>query len=680
MNKPAMRLATRGLMVAAALAAVLPLAAQSPVGDWALLSQTIDTVRTRATADEKRECERRDAALRTWTRIQQDGKSKPDAVGKAAAAHQEAATACDLARERRASADALWERLNATVGRPCVPGMQEACPQAQLAAELFGAVHRQPVRNARASSDGAPETAPRPPTAPRTVQPGSDSARAAARSASAASASAAVAVSAAEAASSSASAAAKSAEWASAQAPDAPKFCVVKDGNKRLIDPTVAAKDRPSDKDFRALLASAAAAQASVKDLRQKTGDAFAKGDDAAKVGLDAAAAAELRLEGNRTSRQSALDTTEQGMVAFESAFSARKATSRAQSASNGLVRCALQLAVCRLDGRCELTQKDAYDQALDAQKQLSDALEKGADEVAAAKVAIRGQELAGLSPEQAKRKGRYLDLLDKNPDAKALVGGDAALISASKAGTEGVIRLSLARLGVDSARRLTLLLSAPLNGGDEATVYERRADKLSARPNFKLAWNGVTLLDKPDALISYGLTATIGRGSQTYIDPTKPEQLKLGTKPRGLGLTATLIRDERGLHTLGVERQRTWEPGKPRVVCPLPATGDTSVRCLSGPLGVPTQLEATVSTYSYRRKTTFLGDALGLGIEATYNDKSREFDLSIPIYFIQGSGDTKGELNAGIRIGLVNKRDPANGRDTSFGLFVSSPFKIGGQ
>jgi len=103
-------------------------------------------------------------------------------------------------------------------------------------------------------------------------------------------------------------------------------------------------------------------------------------------------------------------------------------------------------------------------------------------------------------------------------------------------------------------------------------------------------------------------------------------------------------------------------------------------VRCLSGRLGTPTPLEATVSTYSYHRKTTFLGDSLGLGVEATYNDKSREFDLSIPIYFIQSSDSTKSELNAGIRIGLVNKRDPANGRDTSLGLFVSSPFKIGGN
>lgn len=680
MNKPAMRLATRGLMVAAALAAVLPLAAQSQLGGWALLSQTIDTVRTRATADEKRECERRDAALRTWTRIQQDSKSKPDAVGKAAAAHQEAVTACASASERRASADVLWERLNATVGQPCVPGMQEACPQAQLAAELFGAGQRQPVRNARAGSDKAPETAPPSPTVPRPVQPGSDSARAAARSASAASASATVAVSAAAAAATSAVAAAESASAASAAAFGRPSMICTDKEPPQPITAADAAKNAPSPEEFKALLAKATAAQASVKDLRQKTGDAYAIGDGAAKVGLDAAAAAELRLEGNRASRQRALDLTEQGAEAFNAALKSRGATGEAQIASNTLVRCALQLAVCRLDGLCKMTQRDAFDKAETAAKQLAVALDRGTKAVASAKADSLKQDLIDLTPEQAKNKVRYLELLDKNPDAKALVGEDAALISASKGKTEGVVRLSLARLGVDSARRLTLLLSAPLNGGDEATVYERRADKLSARPNVKLAWNGVTLLDKPDALISYGLTATIGRGSQTYIDPTKPEQLKLGTKPRGLGLTATLIRDERGLHTLGVERQRTWEPGKTGVVCPLPATDATSVRCLSGSLGMPTQVEATVSTYSYRRKTTFLGDALGLGIEATYNDKSREFDLGIPIYFIQGSGETKNELNAGIRIGLVNKRDPANGRDTSFGLFVSSPFKIGGN
>jgi hypothetical protein len=660
MNKLAGRLAVRGLMAAVALAAVVPLAAQSPVGDWALLSQTIDTARTRATADEKRECERRDAALRSWVRIQQDRASKPDAAGKASAAHQEAASTCASARERRVKADALWERLNAVVGQRCEPGAPAACPQALLAAELFGSAAQRPPGDAAARIATPPAAVP--PASPTVIVAPSPAPQSAPVAAGAA------------------SAAASAAEVAAAAAAAAidPKVCAV-EKKPTLFTSAEAAKDQPSDEDFKALLAKAAAAQASVKDLKQKTGDAFAIGDGAAKVGLDAAAAAELRLEGNRASRRRALDLTEQGAVAFNAAFASRGATGRAQAASNTLVRCALQLSVCRLDGLCMFTQKDAYDKAVAAEDVLAKALKLGTDEVASAKAEKQKQDLIDLTPKQAERKLRYLDLLDKNPDAKALVGDDAALISASKGKTEGVIRLSLARLGFDNARRLALQLSAPLTDG-EATVAERRADRLSARPKVTLAWNGVTLLDKPDALISYGLTATIGRDSQTYIDPTKPEQLKLGTKPRGLGLTATLIRDERGLHTLGVERQRTWEPGKAGVVCPLPAAGATSVRCLSGRLGEPTILEATVSTYSYRRKTTFLGDALGLGIEATYNDKSREFDLGIPIYFIQGSGDTKKELNAGIRIGLVNKRDPANGRDTSIGFFVSSPFKLGGD
>jgi hypothetical protein len=669
MNKLAGRLAVRGLMAAAALAAVVPLAAQSPVGDWALLSQTIDTARTRAMVDEKRECERRDAALRSWVRVQQDSKSQPDAAVKASSTHQEAASTCAAARERRVKADALWERLNAVVGQRCEPGAPAACPQALLAAELFGSAAQRPPGDAAARISTPPASEP---PAPPTVTPSTtpEPARVAARAAPAAADSAAVAASAAASATSTAALAAAAARR--------PMACTVKDDSP-LLTPAEAAKDQPSDKDFKALLAKAAKAQASVKDLKQKTGDAFAIGDGAAKVGLDAAAAAELRLEGNRASRQRALDLTEQGAVAFNAALASRGATGDAQIASNALVRCALQLAVCRLDGLCKLTQKDAYDKAEAAAKQLADALDEGAKAVASAKAESRKQDLIDLSPKQAERKLRYLDLLDKNPDAKALVGDDAALISASKGKTEGVIRLSLARLGFDNARRLALQLSAPLTDG-EATVAERRADRLSARPKVTLAWNGVTLLDKPDALISYGLSATIGRDSQTYIDPTTPEQLKLGTKPRGVGLTATLIRDERALHTLGVERQRTWEPGKAGVVCPLPAAGATSVRCLSGRLGTPTPLEATVSTYSYHRKTTFLGDSLGLGVEATYNDKSREFDLSIPIYFIQSSDSTKSELNAGIRIGLVNKRDPANGRDTSLGLFVSSPFKIGGN
>jgi hypothetical protein len=668
MNKPAMRLATRGLMVAAALAAVLPLAAQSPVGDWALLSQTIDTARTRATTDEKRECERRDAALRNWMRIQQDRQSKPDATAKAQAAHQEAAATCNAARERRAQADGLWERLNSAVGKPCERGTSAACPQAELAAELFGSPAPRPPADTRAGTARSPDPAASPaPTVKLSFSPASESARVAASTSAALTAPAATEASA---------SAAESA--ASAAAPNERLMCKV-EKNRLPLDPVEANKDEPSEKDFRALMTKAATAQARVRELKQLSGDVFSVGDGAAKAGLDAAAAAELRLEGNRTSRQVALNRAEQGSVAFDAAFASKEAIGQAQTASNTLVRCSLQLAVCRLDGHCKMPQKEAYENAVVAERQLDYAIKEGEAKVKSAKAESRKQELAGLAPEQAERHNRYLDLLDKNPNAKALVGDDAALISASQGKTEGVIRLSLARLGFDNARRLSLLLSAPLNNG-EATVAERRADRLSARPKVTLAWNGVTLLDKPNALISYGLTATIGRGSQTYIDPTKPEQLKLGTKPRGLGLTATLIRDERGLHTLGVERQRTWEPGKAGVVCPLPATDATSVRCLSGSLGMPTQVEATVSTYSYRRKTTFLGDALGLGIEATYNDKSREFDLGIPIYFIQGSGETKNELNAGIRIGLVNKRDPANGRDTSFGLFVSSPFKIGGN
>lgn len=628
-------------LIATAVVAVLaplPLAAQEPLGDWAVLTQTIDALRSRALAAEKASCTRRDQALRDWARIKQDARAKPDAVERAAAAQREAASACELARQQLARANVLWEDLQRSVGQSCNAANKGSCPQAELAARVFGMPASETVIPPAAA-------APTPP-AQRLAGP------------------------------------ATATTPAPAPAPALVAAVEGKPGESPASSPapSPAAEKPPSEEEFQALMKTAAGAQAVVNKLKTQRQPAFDRGDQAAQRGLEAAVTAELNLGGNRETRLRALDKVEQGQNSRDAAFVGNGATAEAQSCANRLVRHALDLAICRLDGQCKLPQAQSYKFAKEAAAQLETLVKEAEGRFTTVKNEYWKQDLVGLSDKDRATKLAYLQLLDTNPDAKALVGGNAALIEANSGDTEGTIRLSLKRTGIAELRRFSLSFSAPLNDDREATIAQRRADKLSARPSVGVAWSGVSIPEGWGLLASYGLTARIGRSSQRYINDAVPSFAELSTKPREIGLGLTVIMTERSTHSLKVTRQRTWEAGKNSVICPAPAASAPSVSCLQGNLGLPTQQEATVSTYDYRRRTSLLGESIGLGVSAVYNGQSREMDVSIPIYFIPKAESTSDEINAGIRINLVNKKNPEAGRAASVGFFVSTPFSLGGN
>jgi hypothetical protein len=438
--------------------------------------------------------------------------------------------------------------------------------------------------------------------------------------------------------------------------------------------PLRAAADDGKKDSVQAALLDAAGAQARVAKAKAEAEGAYAVGDKAASVGLEAAAQASPIAAGHEVSRARARDLAAQGERAREAAMRSERLKGQAQREANLLVEQALELAQCRAGGPCEEGVDTTLAKVQAASKRLENSVGSITEDFLAAKKLRWAQDTHDLSGDRLVRALRYLQLMDDNPDAKALVGEDAAFFSASNKGTEAVIRLSLKRTGIGFLRRSNLAFSAPLSDG-EATLLERRADRMSARPNVRFTSNAVAVPTSGYLVASYGLTASAGRQTLSYVDPAKLGELsKLATKPVSLGLAGTLIWDERSAHSISVERQRTWDEGDATITCPLPASGASSVSCLSGQLGLPRQTLGTVSKYGYRRKVTLFGAPSGFAMNLEYDAATRLFDVSLPVYLIQNA-DKPGELNAGIRLGWGNKS-----RGNNIGIFVSTPFSLGGS
>jgi hypothetical protein len=425
------------------------------------------------------------------------------------------------------------------------------------------------------------------------------------------------------------------------------------------------------------LLKAAEGAQAKVAKLKSETAAAFSIGDEGASLALQRAQLPAPAGADAPTAAQAA--AVKAGLLARTASVEAERAKSAAQVASNELVDVALQLARCnKADSRCAPGQdvRSLETRASAASARLDAALALGEASFKNARLARWTVQTSDLVASEQDRAVRFLSLIEDNADAKALFGQDAAFLSASTAGSEATLRISLSGRQSTSVNRFNLSFSAPLNTSDKRTnLWQREADGLSGRPSVRLSWNRFFLPSgSPWAFSALGLTAATARGSLNYVDSADPSALKsFRTSPASAGLQLVASPLEKGaLHTLRIERERSYDAASASgITCPAtPAAGATVLNCLTGSVGLPMRKWATVSTYDYRQQGTRSFD---LGVSVSHNAARDLTDVFIPVYFIQsGDKDATGKRNAGISLGWGNK-----GRGTTIGVFIGSPFSL---
>lgn len=367
---------------------------------------------------------------------------------------------------------------------------------------------------------------------------------------------------------------------------------------------------------------------------------------------------------------------------ALSNAFSAFRATKVAQDLSNDLVDAALLLAVCNGDpSRCPAGYNLAAleRRAVIASKRLQATLDAGKTDFENARQ-LRWRVLtSGITGDAQARAIRFLQLQEDNDNAKALMGKDAALISAGTADAKATLRLSFSEKGDESLNRFNVSFSTPLSKSDETPLWRRNANGLDGRPAVTASWNRFFMPRNNDiAFGAFGVFYRSSRERLSYVDPSDLSAVKkLATRPEsvGLSLIGTPALKDAPFLSLLVERQRTWkQEGESAITCPVgtaPAT--TSVSCLSGRLGEPVPLLATVSTVEFRRQRD---GSFDYALSATYNGTTRLMDVSMPLYLFKSSAEAdKGRKNSGLSLTWRNK-----GRGFEIAVFVGAPLSLTSQ
>ncbi len=436
----------------------------------------------------------------------------------------------------------------------------------------------------------------------------------------------------------------------------------------------------PSDAAVREAIEAAPGAYARVEKLKADLGSALSIGDKAAAEALRQYVELIKRRPNNdhddavARSLQSAID-------AVERAGSASRAHDQARAAADELVAAALMLSTCDGDpSRCPagLTLPVLQLRVTVAAKRLKNLIDAGTSDYARAKLLRWHALTSDVSGQDQERAIRFLQLQEDNEDARALIGKDAALISASTAESKATLRLSFSETGDESLNRFNLSFSTPLSKSDNTTpLWTRTADGLAGHPAATASWNRFFMPRNKDiAFGSYGLYYKVSQARLSYVDVDDLSALKkLNTRPQsvGLSLIGTTGMKDAPFFALQIERQKTWKQGDTTITCPT-GVSTPSINCLQGAVGEPVSSTATVSTAEYRRHRP--KGKFDYAVAATYNESTQRFDLFVPLYLFRSSdaGD-KARRNSGLSIGWKNK-----GRGFEIAVFVGAPLSMTSQ
>lgn len=139
------------------------------------------------------------------------------------------------------------------------------------------------------------------------------------------------------------------------------------------------------------------------------------------------------------------------------------------------------------------------------------------------------------------------------------------------------------------------------------------------------------------------------------------------------LGGGLTYFPFERGVVSVDLDYERSYEAGTAQTTCPVPAAGATTVACVPGPLQPPELGDRLIFAPELRYLHPIQGNhlvrALAFAPRIEFDLLSSDVAFDLPIYF---AADAKSGLTGGVRFGYTTEDD-----DFKFGVFVGKAFSL---
>lgn len=482
----------------------------------------------------------------------------------------------------------------------------------------------------------------------------------------------------------------RAASWALAGCDTNPQACGAKPGEKKEVLQAAAPKVYPSVAALKqlaepaaggapvptatALLEAAAQVQAQVVETRDKVADSYTLIDKAASQALTFA----------KDSSKSAADrqkVTAQAQAAFEDGIQARSLADRSQGLSNHVVRGAMELVACQTaGGDCAALQAQVAARAKSLEQWLSEAESKH-EKVKLASFDIQAASKYEPGSADFVRAVALARTLDEFPGARSMFGEDAYELSASSAGAEASIKLSVDRLFGGGRGNTSLIVSAP-TASQGRTQILRTADHLALTPSLQLSHTvakGFGLNTSYTGLYALGVTARVGYDRRDYHEMADLKGLgglaafaatarSRVVVPWALGLQGAVgLPGFEALHLFKVQAQRSYQDRPATIACPLPVSGSPELfNCVSASFGEPQRKLSRVFGYEFRTSAW----SRPVALQVNHNDKTHVTDVSLPIYLVANT-DKKRAFNAGLQLGWTSTLRGY------VGVFVGAPFSL---
>ena len=415
-----------------------------------------------------------------------------------------------------------------------------------------------------------------------------------------------------------------------------------------------------------ALVKSASDAQQRVSKVKQDTADVYPLGDTAIATVLKSRSSDDKMPRG-----ESLREAAEQGM---RSSVATKAAVGEAQTASNALVRHAVDLLEpCKSEtAKCLENRERARVAAVAADSRLSASLAQAEQSYQLTKEAGWAAE-AGKYGRMADRQRSvaFARLLDTYPDARSLVGEtSAAQINTSGDGTDATIKISLAKVGLGSARQQAIILKAPLGDRDRvktpvalgySSYWLRALDPKKKEGEYDLLW--VT-----------GFSPKVDFATRSYRDPAHIEK-SIDMRAREWTLAGYVgwywLRNRSpDLHLLTVEVKRTYDAKAKQIRCPAPVL-DTVPTCFDDVYEKPEKRYERQFKYQWRTQLPTELGSFALSPTFSYDQRTKEKRLEVTLYLWRPEGKDQ-PFNAGIKLDIGSKSADRVGLGvgTNFDLF----------
>lgn len=171
------------------------------------------------------------------------------------------------------------------------------------------------------------------------------------------------------------------------------------------------------------------------------------------------------------------------------------------------------------------------------------------------------------------------------------------------------------------------------------------------------------------------GVEGSIGYEKFEYLDIASMTKPSTDRMPWGIKLFGSIIPARETAIIPSIAFQRSYKAKDMIIHCPVPGGAD-SVQCLTGVNGAPSRRDKLLLALEGRRAFDLsdtrwqngIVDRIGLSAQITYDTKSKDFGVDVPVYLVP---DDKGNLIGGIRFGYATESDFVAG------VFVGGTFNI---